>query len=185
MKCKIESCEGDVYAKSVCSRHYDRYRRAGDYNIEDREYGFNNKKHPLYATWQGMKARCYNKNNANYEQYGGRGISVCDRWRNSFQAFLIDMGDRPEGHTLDRVDNNGDYSPTNCRWATYSKQALNRRPKRNSGTGITGVCFNKQIGKYVVRRHNALTGKRDYLGLADTLDEAIELYETPKHKRKH
>lgn len=84
---------------------------------------------PTYLSWKGMKARCNNPNNPKYHRYGGRGIRVCDSWR-VFENFLEDMGPRPTGMTLDRVNNEGNYEPGNCKWSTRSEQALNRNPPR-------------------------------------------------------
>ena len=89
-------------------------------------------RHPLYFTWGNMVARCERPSASKYENYGGRGISVCDRWRRGehgmtgFQCFVADMGERPEGLELDRADNNGNYEPVNCRWVTRSQQLVNR-----------------------------------------------------------
>lgn len=85
---------------------------------------------PEYRAWQSMKARCGNKNRKFYENYGGRNIRVCKRWINSFETFLSDMGRKPEGTSLDRIDNNGNYEPNNCRWASKKQQARNARSNR-------------------------------------------------------
>lgn len=82
---------------------------------------------PEYRAWDAMKSRCYNPKARGYAGYGGRGIAVCDRWRYSFENFLADMGERPSPeHSLDRIDNDGNYEPGNVRWATRSEQQRNR-----------------------------------------------------------
>jgi hypothetical protein len=80
----------------------------------------------MYQCWLNMIARCYNKNGTYYRNYGGRGITVCKRWR-KFENFLADMGERPAGRSLDRINNDQGYSPANCRWATRSEQNKNKR----------------------------------------------------------
>lgn len=85
---------------------------------------------PEYQTWRNMLTRCYNPNSDRYQSYGGRGIRVCDRWRDSFRAFYEDMGDKPECLTLERKDVDGDYGPENCVWATTEEQARNTTKNR-------------------------------------------------------
>jgi hypothetical protein len=90
----------------------------------------------LYRLWSGMLRRCYNPNQRGYPDYGGRGIIVCDRWKKSFVAFYKDMGHRPtDKHSIDRIDCNGNYEPSNCRWATLEIQLSNRR-KNKAGLKI-------------------------------------------------
>ena len=107
-------------------------------------------KHPVYKIWKDMKRRCENPNNSSFAFYGGRGIKVCERWH-EFTNFFVDMGDRPTPqHTLDRIDNDGDYEPGNVRWATRKEQRNNQRPHRNAHF-ITAFGMTLQLSQWAQR----------------------------------
>lgn len=101
----------------------------------------------IYNIWKAMKKRCNNHNDPSYENYGGRGIQVCDRWLDSFENFYEDMGERPEGKSLERVDNNKGYSKENCVWEVRRKQNINQRIRKDNNTGVKGV--HKYKGSYI------------------------------------
>lgn len=108
-----------------------------------------------YRAWRDMRARCCNPNHGDYADYGGRGITVCERWRSSYVAFLEDMGRRPSQlHSLDRENNDASYSPDNCRWATPMEQAANRRTTQRltfQGQTVTTRELADLVGVHVLR----------------------------------
>ena len=112
---------------------------------------------PTYRAWIGMRQRCHNPNAANYPDYGGRGIRVCERWLKSFENFLADMGEKPSSrHSIGRVNNDGDYTPENCCWQSVEEQLANRRPYRNHG-GRPAKVENPVTGARLVTQRSLVT----------------------------
>ncbi len=197
--CTLEGCGRPHSALGYCKNHYRRYKRYGDplfkrlppqrtresnakaVRISGRA-GHNVKipvqtpqtKRPTYNSekiaWSAMKNRCYNPKDVRYDRYGGRGIGVCGRWLYSFEYFLEDMGKKPTpDHTLDRINNDGDYEPGNCRWATRRQQNANRSiSSKYPGVYKSGTRWAAQIKvgktnvflKYYVTRQQALKARK-------------------------
>lgn len=130
--CQIGGCQKPIriISRGWCEMHYTRWLRHGDpLHTFWHGYGTRGKVSPTYRSWQSMKKRCQDVRNENYSYYGGRGITFCERWLD-FRNFLADMGERGQGLTLDRIDNDGNYEPGNCKWSTRSEQAFNRRKRK-------------------------------------------------------
>ena len=173
--CKIKNCTRHISkhsAKGLCAAHYKRLlsgkRLEGDI-LERSNRG--KSQEPEYKILIGMRQRCYNINHSEYHNYGGRGINICDRWSgvDGYKNFLIDMGRRPSSvHSIDRIDVNGDYDPSNCRWADVRTQNRNRRV--SSSSGHKGVYFDR--GKYKVEI--TLNYKNIYIGRFERLDDAVK-----------
>lgn len=96
---------------------------------------------PTWQSWRGMCKRCLDPRNQDFHSYGGRGITICQRWLGSFESFLEDMGIRPDDHSLDRIDNDGNYEPGNCRWATRSNQQRNKRSNHHLTYSGETLCI--------------------------------------------
>lgn len=132
------------------------------------KHGYSNT--PEYDCWRSIKFRCFNSRHKSYANYGGRGITICDRWRESFDNFLADMGHRPsDKHSIDRIDNDGNYEPTNCRWAVVVEQLSNRRNNvlvTRDGVTMTATEFAAQNG---ISRQALYTR----LGRGQTMEHAI------------
>lgn len=123
--------------------------------------------------YRGMKQRCCNPNHKHYRNYGGRGITICDEWMNSSKPFFKwALANGYEAHlTLDRINNDGNYEPSNCRWITRREQCINRRTKSN--TGVIGVSYNKESKTYDA--YIRIGKKLHHLGYSKNLQEAIAL----------
>ena len=146
--CSIEGCERKCYAKDMCNTHWTRWRKNG--NPKSEEPIRRSEKHGMTATglyfvWQHMLQRCYNPNHKTYHRYGGRGITICNRWRSSFLAFYHDMGALPGSqYEIDRIDNDGPYELANCQWAIHRE---NMQHTSTTKLDINKVQSIRELGK--------------------------------------
>lgn len=133
-------------------------------------------KKQIYKAWRNMKARCYFKNRDNYKYYGGRGIKVCDEWLKDFDTFYdwaISNGYK-DGLTIDRINSDGDYEPSNCRWADKWLQSVNQKKRVTNSSGYSDVVYSRRkVKKWEVLI--SVYGKRNFLGRYKTQKEALEV----------
>lgn len=143
-RCKVPDCErtwtltnsgSRKLVKGFCRSHYKVHYR---------------KENPHSSIRENMIQRCYNSLNPHYKDYGGRGIKVCERWlgKDGLNNFVTDMGEIPADSTLNRINNNGNYEPKNCEWATRQQQVRNRRLSKNNKSGYVGVYYHANIKKW-------------------------------------
>ena len=132
----------------------------------------------LYYTWAKIKDRILNLKNKQYNDYGGRGITICEEWKNDFVSFYnwaIENGyEENKGLSIDRIDNEGNYCPENCRWATKTIQNRNQRMQKNNTSGFKGVCYYKKNNKYVA--YICVNKKNTHLGSFQTAEEGAIAY---------
>lgn len=167
--CSVDDCRELFRARSRCMKHYRDYRASSDFTFEVVQHGLS--KTRAYSIRKCMLSRCYNKNNSEYFRYGGRGIAVCKRWRESVENFVGDMGEPPQGYSIDRIDNNGNYEPGNCRWATQTQQNRNYNIVPRNKTGYHGI-YEKKTGRRFISSI-MVRNKKIHIGCYETFEEAL------------
>ena len=161
---KIVVCGGDLSRGNTKSCGCYKREKVKRDNIKHGQASRKNST-PEYRAWAHMMERCYNPKEAGYHNYGGRGIKVCERWHD-FENFYEDMGKKPEGLTLERINTNGNYEPENCKWATWEEQRQNQRAR--------GYFWNRSIKKWCAQIR--VNHKKIYLGSFDSEEEARDAY---------
>lgn len=173
---KCEYCEKEFIANSYNIKYGKVPPSCGCQQYRPREGSVKHSlaKHRFYSTWYKMTHRCSNSNSTSYKDYGGRGIIVCEEWLDvrNFVVWAEATHPNIEGMSLDRIDVDGNYEPSNCRWADASTQALNKRIQKSNTSGFVGVDFKPNENKYVARI--SILGDRVYIGYYETKEEAVQ-----------
>lgn len=178
-RCKIENCNFKHKAKGYCNTHYALFNRTGSPFSTKRRTAIDVDSDPLiratYKSYYSMLGRTLNPNNHRYKDYGDRGINICSEWVESFDNFFKDMGPKPSlKHSIERINNDGNYEKSNCKWATDLEQVYNRRMQHNNTSGVAGVTFDKRYKGRWMARVNDGKGNRKSIGSFKTKEEAIE-----------
>ena len=145
-------CDCGIYTYAQMAQLTRGKKKTCGCHFEQRRNGKGIAHTPTYLSWASMKRRCYDKNFKQYKDYGGRGVTVCDRWLESIENFIEDMGERPEGCTLDRIDTDGNYCKENCKWSTKSEQVRNRRANFNITIDGETKCLEDWCIQYGINR---------------------------------
>ncbi len=176
--CIVNDCNRQMYKTTFCNAHYIKNRRYGNPLAGSTHTLHGNSKKPEYKIWVCIKSRCFNVNNTRYKNYGGRGITMCKAWADSYEAFYKDMGAMPSPkHSIDRIDVNGNYEPLNCRWATQEEQSNNTTRSRYFTINGNTLNLTQWAKKYGL--HLDTTRARIRLGWS--IEEALNLI--PRQKR--
>ena len=139
----------------------------------------------VYTMWCNIKARCYRETSPDYALYGGRGIVMCDEWKNDSKEFIkwANKNGYSDNLTIERIDSNSNYCPSNCKFITNEEQSLNRRTRVDNKYGVRGVSWSKKHKKLILRL--SVDGKRVFIGLYNSLDDAIKAKETFMENNKN
>jgi len=165
-RCRCEC--GNITSVCRCGLRSGRTKSCGCFLIETRTtHGMS--RTPTYNAWVSMIQRCTNHNNISHKNYGERGITVCKKWQSSFEAFFKDMGKKPKGLTLERINNNLGYSKDNCKWATRVEQNRNQRLYKTNKTGVNGVHWDNYHQKYGVEIR---ANRKYFIGYFKNLEDA-------------
>lgn len=176
--CTVIDCNRIHRCNGYCELHNYRFSIYGNPLTVKKVFGDNRSKHPLYRIYNSMKTRCSVGSNSGHLYYSDRGIKVCDRWlgTDGFNNFVLDMGERPKGHSIDRIDVNGNYEPSNCSWATIHQQCSNRRSNKKR----VGVTYRGSSKKWSAELR--VDSKIHKLGCFSNFNDAVKARELAELK---